>query len=259
VKGLDQLVRVRARCLVVSMATSIRNKESFLYNNVPFLHYSRSLRQSQSMVLTKGLLLDDSHSHDVAPRTTMLLRNIFTPFIQRASSLSASFPLASTSSASSSYSPPSTSSSIIQQVRHRNTLTPRRTKYRKAHKGRIPVHTGGSTSGTTLEHGDFGIRVKEPVRLTAKQLQSAQEALRRGIKPIKGSRVYLRVFPDIPVCIKVRAGLPRTLHRSDHRFLALNRASPSARRHYAHRATKLVWVKEKEHSNTGPAGLQSER
>merc|ERR1712093_698312 len=88
------------------------------------------------------------------------------------------------------------------QVRTRTSLVPRRSKYRKAFKGRIPVHTGGSTAGTTLEHGDFGIRVKEPVRLSAKQLHLAQEALRRGIKPIKGSKVYLRAFPDIPVCIK---------------------------------------------------------
>lgn len=90
-----------------------------------------------------------------------------------------------------------------QQVRTRTSLTPRRTKYRKAHKGRIPIRTGGSTAGTTLEHGDFGIRVKEPTRLSAKQLHSASEALRRGIKPVKGARVYTRVFPDIPVCIKV--------------------------------------------------------
>lgn len=92
----------------------------------------------------------------------------------------------------------------LHQIRTKTSLTPRRTKYRKAFKGRVPVHTGGSTAGTTLEHGEFGLRVKDrPTRLTAKQLHSAHEALRRGIKPIKGSQIYLRVFPDIPVCIKV--------------------------------------------------------
>lgn len=91
-----------------------------------------------------------------------------------------------------------------QQTRTKLTLTPRRSKYRKAFKGRIPVHTGGSTAGTTIEHGEFGLRVKDrPSRLSAKQLSSAHEALRRGIKPVKGAKVYIRVFPDIPVCIKV--------------------------------------------------------
>lgn len=92
----------------------------------------------------------------------------------------------------------------FQQSRTKLTLTPRRSKYRKAFKGRIPVHTGGSTAGTTIEHGEFGLRVKDrPSRLSAKQLSSAHEALRRGIKPVKGAKVYIRVFPDIPVCIKV--------------------------------------------------------
>ena len=133
----------------------------------------------------------------------MLFRSLFTPF------LSARSCVASTSaSASFNGSSTSTLSQIRpalqqQQTRARSSLTPRRTKYRKAHKGRIPVRTGGSTAGTTLEHGDFGIRVKEPTRLSAKQLHSASEALRRGIKPVKGARVYTRVFPDIPVCIKV--------------------------------------------------------
>ena len=60
-------------------------------------------------------------------------------------------------------------------------------------------------SGTTLAYGEWGIRVKgNGMRITAKQLKSADEALRRKLKPIKGAKVYMRVFPDIPVCIKVR-------------------------------------------------------
>ena len=68
----------------------------------------------------------------------------------------------------------------------------------------LPIPVGGSTKGTTLAYGEWGIRVKgNGMRITAKQLKSADEALRRKIKPIKGAKVYMRVFPDIPVCIKV--------------------------------------------------------
>ncbi|KWU43203.1 ribosomal protein L16, partial [Rhodotorula sp. JG-1b] len=81
-------------------------------------------------------------------------------------------------------------------------LVPRRTKYRKAQKGRTPLALGGSLKGTTLEWGDYGLRVNEAVRLSAKHLEVAEAALKRGLKPIRGSKVYMRVFPDIPVCIK---------------------------------------------------------
>ncbi|EPS95313.1 hypothetical protein FOMPIDRAFT_1025858 [Fomitopsis schrenkii] len=88
-------------------------------------------------------------------------------------------------------------------VRFRSQLAPKRVKYLKRHKPLLPIPTGGSTKGTTLAYGDYGIRIKENgMRLTAKQLTSAEEAIRRAIKPIKGAKVYLRVFPDIPVCIK---------------------------------------------------------
>ncbi|CAO1625917.1 unnamed protein product [Sympodiomycopsis kandeliae] len=93
-------------------------------------------------------------------------------------------------------------SPILTQVRHRSVLAPRRTKYRKAHKGRVPVPTGGSIKGTTLQQGSFGIRLLEPARLSAKQLTSAQVALKRKLKVVKGCQVFLRVFPDIPVCVK---------------------------------------------------------
>ncbi|KAM0748494.1 ribosomal protein L16 [Meredithblackwellia eburnea MCA 4105] len=111
-------------------------------------------------------------------------------------SLLSSFTRLSLSSKSSTFQP-----SSLLQVRHKS-LVPRRTKYRKAHKGRTPIALGGSTKGTTLEWGDYGIRVNEPVRLTAKHIETAEAALKRGLKPIRGSKVYLRVFPDIPVCIK---------------------------------------------------------
>lgn len=76
------------------------------------------------------------------------------------------------------------------RVHARNkSLVPRRTKYRKAHKGRCPLALGGSTKGTTLEWGDYGLRVNEAVRLSAKHLEVAEAALKRGLKPIRGSKV----------------------------------------------------------------------
>ena len=94
-------------------------------------------------------------------------------------------------------------------ARGRHQLAPRNVKFLKRHKGVLPIPVGGSTKGTTLSYGEWGIRVKgNGMRITAKQLKSADEALRRKIKPIKGAKVYMRVFPDIPVCIKVRILIP---------------------------------------------------
>lgn len=90
----------------------------------------------------------------------------------------------------------------IGGVRHKGNLAPRRTKYRKAHKITIPFNTGGSTKGTTVQEGAYGIRLLAPARLSAKQLVAAETALKRKLKVVKGAQVFLRVFPDIPVCIK---------------------------------------------------------
>ncbi|THH19640.1 hypothetical protein EW146_g1570 [Bondarzewia mesenterica] len=88
-------------------------------------------------------------------------------------------------------------------ARFRHQLAPRRVTHIKRHKGVIPIPIGGSTKGTTLAYGEWGIRIKGAgVRLTAKQLTTAEEVIKRKIKVVKGSKVYLRVFPDIPVCIK---------------------------------------------------------
>ncbi|KAI0088439.1 ribosomal protein L10e/L16, partial [Irpex rosettiformis] len=88
-------------------------------------------------------------------------------------------------------------------ARFRSQLAPKRVDFIKRHKGIIPVPIGGSTKGTTLAFGQWGIRIKgNGVRLTAKQLTSAEDAIKRKIKTIKGAKVYMRVFPDIPVCQK---------------------------------------------------------
>lgn len=61
---------------------------------------------------------------------------------------------------------------------------------------------GGSLKGTTLNEGEYGLRLLAPARLSAKQLQSAETALKRKLKVVKGAQVFMRVFPDIPVCVK---------------------------------------------------------
>lgn len=90
-------------------------------------------------------------------------------------------------------------------TRGRGQLAPKNMAHLKRHKGRVPIPIGGSIKGTTLAFGEWGIRIKgQGVRLTAKQLTTAEEVIKRKIKVVKGAKVYLRVFPDIPVCVKVR-------------------------------------------------------
>ena len=76
-------------------------------------------------------------------------------------------------------------------------LQPMRTKFRKAHKGRIK---GVATSGATLSFGQFGLKAMEPDRITARQIEAARRAMTRHIKRL--GRVWVRVFPDVPVSTK---------------------------------------------------------
>src|SRR6202789_4719950 len=76
-------------------------------------------------------------------------------------------------------------------------LSPKRTKYRKAHKGRI---RGVASSGTTLNFGSFGLKAMEPERITARQIEAARRAITRHMK--RQGRVWIRVFPDVPVTSK---------------------------------------------------------
>lgn len=131
-------------------------------------------------------------------------------------------------------------------ARFRHQLAPRKVKYIKRHKGVIPIPIGGSVKGTTLAHGEWGLRIKgNGVRLTAKQLQTAEEVIKRKIKQVKGSKVYLRVFPDIPVCIKVPP-----LFIPSWKLLKLLKESVA-------RGMKRVWVRAREHLNSGQLGLSS--
>ncbi len=76
-------------------------------------------------------------------------------------------------------------------------LQPKRTKFRKAHKGRIK---GAAKGGTDLNFGAFGIKALEPERITARQIEAARRAITRHMK--RQGRVWIRVFPDVPVSKK---------------------------------------------------------
>jgi large subunit ribosomal protein L16 len=76
-------------------------------------------------------------------------------------------------------------------------LQPKKTKYRKAHKGRIH---GASKGGTTLAFGSYGLKSVEPERITARQIEAARRAIARHMK--RQGRIWIRVFPDVPVSRK---------------------------------------------------------
>src|SRR5438874_8679535 len=83
-------------------------------------------------------------------------------------------------------------------------MQPKKTKFRKAHKGRIK---GIATSGVDLSFGQFGLKALEPDRVTARQIEAARRALTRHMK--RAGRVWIRVFPDVPVSkkpLEVRMG-----------------------------------------------------
>ena len=76
-------------------------------------------------------------------------------------------------------------------------LQPNRTKFRKAHKGRIH---GTSKGGTILNFGQYGLKALEPERVTARQIEAARRAITRQMK--RSGRVWICVFPDVPVSKK---------------------------------------------------------
>src|SRR6202007_1049943 len=76
-------------------------------------------------------------------------------------------------------------------------LSPKRSKYRKAHKGRIH---GLAKGGTDLNFGAYGLKATEPGRVTARQIEAARRAISRHIRRV--GRVWIRIFPDVPVSTK---------------------------------------------------------
>lgn len=76
-------------------------------------------------------------------------------------------------------------------------LSPKRTKFRKAFKGRIH---GMAKGGTTLNFGSYGLKAVTPERVTARQIEAARRAMTRHMK--RAGRVWIRIFPDVPVTQK---------------------------------------------------------
>jgi len=76
-------------------------------------------------------------------------------------------------------------------------LSPKRTKFRKAHKGRIH---GMAKGGTTLNFGAYGLKAVQPERISARQIEAARRAITRHMK--RAGRVWIRIFPDVPVSSK---------------------------------------------------------
>jgi large subunit ribosomal protein L16 len=76
-------------------------------------------------------------------------------------------------------------------------LQPKRTKFRKQFKGRIH---GAAKGGTVLNFGAFGLKAMEPERITAREIEAARRAITRHMK--RAGRVWIRVFPDVPVSKK---------------------------------------------------------
>jgi large subunit ribosomal protein L16 len=76
-------------------------------------------------------------------------------------------------------------------------LSPKRTKFRKGHKGRIH---GTAKGGTTLAFGAYGLKAVEPARITARQIEAARRAITRHMKRV--GKVWIRIFPDVPVSRK---------------------------------------------------------
>lgn len=83
-------------------------------------------------------------------------------------------------------------------------LQPKRTKFRKQHKGR---NRGVATSGDKVSFGEYGLKATTRGRITARQIEAARRAINRHIK--RGGKVWIRIFPDVPVTekpLEVRMG-----------------------------------------------------
>ncbi|NJO67733.1 MAG: 50S ribosomal protein L16 [Rhodospirillales bacterium] len=76
-------------------------------------------------------------------------------------------------------------------------LSPKRTRYRKQHKGRIH---GLAKGGTELNFGAYGLKAMEPERITARQIEAARRAMTRYMR--RAGRVWIRIFPDVPISSK---------------------------------------------------------
>lgn len=88
-------------------------------------------------------------------------------------------------------------------VRFKHEYAPRFKEVQKKQKGRVPVRIGGSTKGSSMQFGTYGMRLRtEGTRLTAQQLKEADNALMRYVRPLTNGKLYRRLCTNIAVCIK---------------------------------------------------------
>ncbi len=83
-------------------------------------------------------------------------------------------------------------------------MQPKRTKYRKMHKGNL---AGVAHRGSTVAFGDFGLKATGRARMTAREIEAARRAMTRYVK--RGGQIWIRVFPDVPITqkpLEVRMG-----------------------------------------------------
>ena len=83
-------------------------------------------------------------------------------------------------------------------------MQPKKTKFRRAHKGRIK---GNTKAGAALNFGEYGLKALEPNRVNAREIEAARRAITREMK--RQGRVWIRIFPDVPVSkkpVEVRMG-----------------------------------------------------
>jgi len=76
-------------------------------------------------------------------------------------------------------------------------LSPKRTKFRKQHRGRL---TGQAARGNKIDFGDFGLQAIEPSWITARQIEASRRAMTRYVR--RGGKIWIRIFPDKPVTMR---------------------------------------------------------
>ncbi|MBE9108461.1 50S ribosomal protein L16 [Nodosilinea sp. LEGE 07298] len=76
-------------------------------------------------------------------------------------------------------------------------LSPKRTKFRKQHRGRM---RGMAQRGSDINFGDFALQATEPCWLTSRQIEAARRAMTRYVR--RGGKIWIRVFPDKPVTMR---------------------------------------------------------
>ena len=76
-------------------------------------------------------------------------------------------------------------------------LSPKRTKFRKPHRGRL---RGVATRGNTVVFGDYGLQALEPIWLTSRQIEATRRTITRYVKRV--GKLWIRVFPNLPITAK---------------------------------------------------------